>query len=75
MTIRAALDTRWRQNNFQIIVRSAQGNLLKGIDNKTDRRQGLEPIKRVFTNMCSSQQHTFYKKTKWIGITFFPPKF
>ena len=26
-----------------------QGNLLKGIDKKTIRKQGIEPIKRVFT--------------------------
>ena len=29
--------------------RAYQGNLLKGIDKKTDRREGIKPIKRNFT--------------------------
>ena len=30
-----------------------QGNLLKGIDKKTVRREGIEPHKRVFTYVPS----------------------
>ena len=34
-----------------------QGNLLKGIDKKTVRREGKEPIKRVFTYVLFSLTH------------------
>ena len=44
-------------------VTTEQGNLFKGIDKKTSRREGIEPIKRAFPKF-SSQQHTFCKETK-----------
>ena len=34
-----------------------QGNLLKDIDKKTSRREGIEPIKRVFTYVPFSVKH------------------
>ena len=34
-----------------------QGNLLKGIDKKTIRRGGIEPIRRVFTHYLFSVTH------------------
>ena len=37
---------------------SEQGNLLKGIDKKTGRREGKEPIKRVFTQCLFSVTHS-----------------
>ena len=43
-----------------------KGNLLKGIDKKKVRREGKEPIRRVFT--YASQQHTFDNITKWFKI-------
>ena len=44
------LELEYKQGNNQ----NNQGNLLSGIDNKTVRRYGLEPIKIVFL-MFSSQ--------------------
>ena len=41
-----------------------QGSLLKGIDNKTVKRQGIS----IFLHMFSSQQHSFYQETKWFKI-------
>ena len=44
------LELEYKQGNNQ----NNQGNLLKGIDNKTVRMLGLEPIKRVFTYVLFS---------------------
>ena len=44
-------------------VTTEQGNLFKGIDKKTSKREVIEPIKRAFPRF-SSQQHTFCKETK-----------
>ena len=38
------------------------GNLLKGVDKKNVRREGIEPTKRVFNYVHTF--HTFYEKTK-----------
>ena len=35
-----------------------QGNLLKGIDKKPVRREGIEPVKRVFTYVFFSVTHS-----------------
>ena len=47
------LELEYKQGNNQ----NNQGNLLKGIDNKTVRMLGLEPIKRVFTYVLFSVAH------------------
>ena len=54
------LELEYKQGNNQ----NNQGNLLKDIDNKTVRRQGLKPIKRVFV-------FVLFSVTKWLGIAFF----
>ena len=43
-----------------IIKKIDEGNLLKGIDNKTVRRLEIEPNKRVFTYVLFSVKYTFY---------------
>jgi hypothetical protein len=43
-----------------LIPEMDQGNLLKSIDKKTSRREGIEPVKRVFTYILFSER-TFYK--------------
>ena len=47
----------------QDFIDPAQGNLLKGIDKKIIKTEGIEPIKRVLTYVLFSV--TFYEKTKW----------
>ena len=48
---------QWTFEHHRVLFED-QGNLLKGIDKKTVRREGIDSIKRVF------QQHSFYKETK-----------
>ena len=47
----STLDSSRNSNNED------QGNLLKGIDKKTVRRDGIEPINRVFTYVLFSVTH------------------
>ena len=54
---------------------SDQGNLLKGIDNKTVRTYGFRRLHPLFTYVLFSVTKTFYKETKWFEIAillFFP---
>ena len=44
-----------------------QSDLLRGIDKKTVRREGVLICFLIFT----SQKLTFYKETKWFGISVF----
>jgi hypothetical protein len=48
------------------ILNLHQGNLLKGIDKKTDRREDIEPIKSVFF-LCSLPNRTLFirKQNGW----------
>jgi hypothetical protein len=48
------------------IICKYQGNLLKGIDKKTGRSEGIEPIKRVFTYVLFSVTH-FLCRNKMVG--------
>ena len=41
-----------------------QGNLLKGIDKKTVRREGIEPIRRVFTYVTVTQRFVTNKMVR-----------
>ena len=45
------------QEGSIVIPTAEQGNLLKGIDNKTVRRLEIEPIRRVFTYVLFSVTH------------------
>ena len=45
---------------------SEQGNLLKDIDQKTGRREGKEPVIRVFTQCLFSVTH-FLKGNRMVG--------
>merc|ERR1712008_252848 len=44
-----------------------QGNLLRGINKKTVRREGIS----ICLLMFSSQKQTYYKETKWFKIVVF----
>ena len=47
-----------------------QGNLLQGIEKNTGRREGIEPIKKVF-NYVLLLVTPFFKDTKWLEIAAF----
>jgi hypothetical protein len=50
---------------FDDFCRRVQGNLFnkKGIEKKSGRREGVEPIEKIFTYVCFSQIH-FLKENK-----------
>ena len=48
-----------------LLLKFKQGNLSKGIDKKTGRSEGIEPIKRVFTYVFLSVTH-FLKQMETI---------
>ena len=60
-------DSRWRIFQFSRVNHHTQGNLLKGIDKKTGRREGIESIKRFFTYVLFSVTH-FLSKEKQNGL-------
>jgi hypothetical protein len=49
-----------------------QGNSLRGINNKTVRREGFRRLHPLFTYLLNSiTLGTFYKVTKWLKMAFF----
>ena len=60
----------WLRPLGQESITLCQGNLLKGIDEKTSRREDTEHIKRVFTYVLFLITH-YNKETKWLEITVF----
>ena len=53
---------QWTFEHHRVLFED-QGNLLKGIDKKTVRREGIESIKRFLFSLTH-----FYQETKWFGI-------
>ena len=72
-----SLPTRWSGEVFRTGTSlhtsgnnlTKQGNLLKGIDKKTGRREDIEPIKRVFTSAGTRGRSNYISGgTRWRGL-------